>query len=64
MTHDRNRDINVTGEQEADVGQEGRRMRGEESESYGTGSGEKCRDLGRKLASLNRAVEEGDLHIL
>ena len=59
MTHDR--DINATGEQEADVEQEGRRMRVEGGESLMTGSRED-KNLEAHV-SESRELEIGDLHI-
>ena len=60
MTETKTQDI--TREQEADVEQEGGRMRGEESESHRKGSGEEDRELEAHV-SESRELEKGDLHL-
>ena len=60
MTETKARDI--TREQEADVEQEGGRMRREESKSCKKESREEDRELGT-LVSENREFGKGDLHI-
>ena len=59
MTETKTRDIT---EQEADVEQEGGRMRGKESESHRKGSGEEDRELETHVPE-SRDLGKGDLHI-